>query len=103
MNWFLLIIGICIATVYSYFILPKKSSSNPTIRFTLYPFLYNSMILLPISKDKVLHIHHWTLFFLIMLFIPNPIIFGFSLTMVIQGLSYDNCFEFIENRPKEYN
>ena len=57
-----ILIGLLVALFYSMFFLPKKTGCLPRINPTIYPILYNGMVLIPISKKKALHIHHWIIF-----------------------------------------
>ena len=97
------IIGLLLSIIYSYIVLPKKEKESPKINPTLYPIIFKGMIMIPISKEKCFHIHHWivNLFILITsLFIYIPkIIIGFSLGLFLQGLSYKDRFQFIINNP----
>tara|TARA_B100001093_G_scaffold520256_1_gene613987 strand:- start:6099 stop:6404 length:306 start_codon:yes stop_codon:yes gene_type:complete len=98
-----LVVGLLLAVIYSYFILPKKEQEEPKIKITLFPIMYNGMVMIPISKEKCFHIHHWIIYFLIFIlsfFVNIPeIIVGFSIGLFLQGLSYDDCFEFVANNP----
>ena len=98
-----LLVGFLLAVLYSYFILPKKEKSNPKINITFFPIMYNGMIMIPISKEKSFHIHHWIIYFLIFIlsfFVNIPeIIIGFSIGLFLQGLSYNDSFRFIVNNP----
>jgi len=97
------IIGFLLSMIYSYLVLPKKEKKAPKINPTIYPIIFKGMIMIPISKEKCFHIHHWiiNLFILIIsLFIYIPkIIIGFSLGLFLQGLSYNDRFHFIINNP----
>ena len=98
-----IITGLLLSIIYSYIFLPKKEKEPPTISPTLYPIMFKGMIMLPISKKKCFHLHHWiiNLFILIVsLFIYIPrIIIGFSIGLFLQGLSYKDRFHFIINNP----
>lgn len=93
------ILGLLLSIIYSYLVLPKQEKEAPKISPTLYPIIYKGMIMIPISKEKCFHIHHWviSLFILIIsLFIYIPkIIIGFSLGLFLQGLYYKDRFNFI--------
>ena len=97
------ILGIIISIIYSKIFLPKQAGGNPTPNPTCYPFLYRGMFIIPYSKEKALHIHHWILFticFLVSLIIPGSDWFmWFSLGMLIQGLTYPDCFDIICPNP----
>ena len=98
-----LIIGLLLSIIYSYIVLPKKEKDSPKINLTIYPIVFKGMIMIPISKEKCFHMHHWiiNLFILIIsLFIYIPkLIIGFSLGLFLQGLSYKDRFHFIINNP----
>lgn len=98
-----LLLGILFGLIYSKNILPKEHNNNPKICFTLNSFLYKSMIIIPISKKKALHIHHWFIYSIILLyslfFKISDIIKGFSFILIIQGLLYKDCMHFICKNP----
>lgn len=106
-NYILLFIkfflGIGLSIIYSYFILPKKSGSNPSIKITLYPILYNGMVIIPFNHDKAIHLHHWIIYLFICIssfFINIPIIIiGFSAGLFIQGITYNDSLNIICNNP----
>ncbi len=98
----LLIYGIILALIYSENFLPKKEGNSYTKSFTLYPIFFQGKILISINENKVFHIHHWLIFFIISLSVKNYFLFGFSIFMTFQGLIYRDCFKFIENKPKNY-
>ena len=73
------------------------------IDITIYPLLYNGIIIVPINKKKATHVHHWIIFLFILIlsfFINIPeIIIGFSLFLFIQGICYNDRFEIITKNP----
>lgn len=98
-----IIIGIILGYIYQKLILPKKSKNNPKINITFYPLLHNGMIIIPYNNRFAIHIHHWLIYSFILLlniyiYIPD-IIGGFSFILTVQGLYYDDCFEFITYNP----
>ena len=103
MNYQLLILGSLIAMMYSYVFLPKhEGEAAGSNILTLYPFMYEGKIIIPLSNDKVLHVHHWLIYLILVFFIQNYIFLGFAFTMIIQGLTYRDCLNFIEERPYGY-
>ena len=59
--------------------------------------------MIPISKSKVIHVHHWILgaFGLLVIFqggTLNSILGGFCLGLVLHGLRYEDAFEVIKNQ-----
>lgn len=94
------IIGLLIALFYSMFFLPKKTGYLPRINPTLYPILYNGMILIPLSKERALHVHHWIIYLILLILLyflkSFGIIFGIVLGLFIQGLLYKDSFNIIE-------
>ena len=96
-------IGITNSLLYSYFILPMKKNTPPKINPTIYPIMYQGMIILPYTNKKAIHIHHWILYCIICFsycFYNIPIIvIGFSSGLFIQGLTYNDRFSFICENP----
>jgi len=99
----LFFIGLILSKVYSYFILPKKCNENPKINPNFYPIMFKGMLIVPITKKKALHIHHWLIYLFICfsgLFFKIPkIIMGFSFGLLVQGLLYKDCLKFICDNP----
>ena len=93
--------GLIIAVIYSYLILPRQSGGIPKYKYTLYPIFNKSRIIIPISKKKAFHIHHWIICLNILIFKKNinPIIFGFLFGLFIQGLFYTDAFVIIKQNP----
>ena len=68
---------------------------------------YNSMIIIPISKNKAIHLHHWIFLSIIVLFLNKyfknkkllEILIGFFLGLIIQGLTYNDAYDFIIQNP----
>ena len=96
-----LIAGICIGIIYC-IIMFNTCGKKPNIcinrKFKLLNFLEikNSSLYI---KDY--HIHHWCIFilisFLMYMYGSNYyIIYGFSLVLILQGLSYADRFEFMK-------
>ncbi len=61
------------------------------------------MIIIPYNNKFAIHIHHWLIYSFILLlniyiYIPD-IIRGFAFILTVQGLYYDDCFEFITYNP----
>jgi hypothetical protein len=109
----LLILGIVLAIVYSILFLPnREGGAAGSKKLTFYPFMYEGKIAIPISDDQILHVHHWIIYLILIILILSLkrflsdqvyyILLGFAATMVIQGLSYSDCFDFIEKRPDGY-
>jgi hypothetical protein len=100
---FLFIIGLVLAYFYSIFILPKNMGSIPTINPTIYPLLYEGMLIIAYNNTKAIHIHHWVLCLLFCIsgiFFDIPkILIGFSIGLLIQGLTYKDSFNFIRTNP----
>lgn len=101
---YLFLFGLFVSCMFNAFMYPRLRRSNtyPHLQPTLYPILYRGMIHIPISTYKVLHIHHWLLYALVILSsffyeIP-PCILGFSVGLCIHGLLYKDAFQFIKKR-----
>ena len=99
----LIIIGLVISYIYSRIILPTDNGSVPIFKPTIYPLLYNGMIIIPYNNVDAVHLHHWLFYFficIISIFVYVPhIIIGFSFGLFMQGLSYDDCFNFVCVNP----
>ena len=97
------LIGLMLSYFYSKFILPSNTGNKPFISPTIYPILYQGMMIIPFNKDKAVHVHHWLIYlfiFIIGLILELPkIIIGFCLGLFIQGLNYDDKFSFIKKNP----
>lgn len=103
MNYHLLIIGSLAAIIYSYLFLPKHEGGTAgSDSFTVYPLMYKGNIKIPVSREKILHIHHWLIYLILICVMQNYIFLGFAFTMVIQGLTYKDCLCFLEDRPTDY-
>ena len=96
------IFGICLSILYVASVF-SPFSSIPRISFTRqickYPNirLKNGSIII-----NNIHMHHWAIFTLICILLwlfnkYNYTFFGFSLIMILHGLSYKDRFMFIEN------
>ena len=97
------IIGLFISFIYSFLILPNKEGSEPKINPTIYPILYKGMIIIPYNKAKAIHLHHWMWSFLIcvisMFICIPPFITGFSVGLFLQGIGYQDRWDFICINP----
>ena len=99
----LILIGILISSIYSFYILPKNEGSTPSINPTIYPFLYKGMVIIPYNRKNAIHLHHWMIYLFIIIIsiiydIPQ-IITGFSIGLLLQGISYKDRFNFIRSNP----
>ena len=86
-----LLIGLIISIIYSILVLPEKCGFNPKLSFTLYPLISKGMVIIPISKEKAIHIHHWIIAALIILFFNKyliTIIWFFAFLAGIKANSY---------------
>jgi len=100
---YLFFFGLVLSYFYSKLVLPRNIGNQPLINPTIYPILYRGMLIIPFNKTQAIHIHHWLFYLLICiigLFLEIPkIIIGFSLGLFIQGLIYEDRFNFIEKNP----
>ena len=100
---YLFIIGLLLSYFFSILILPSNEGDEPSISPTIYPLFYEGMIFIPISKTKALHIHHRLIYLLIgiigVFFNFPKIIIGFCAGLFIQGITYEDSFNFIEKNP----
>ena len=98
----LIIYGLFLSIIYSNLFLSKKTFEYPSIKFTQYPLIYNSMIIIPYNNYKAIHIHHWIIYliiFIINYYKSNKILQGFSIGLFVQGLQYTDRFIFFCNNP----
>lgn len=99
----LYVCGISLSIIYNYLILAKKEGDHPKWNPTLYPILYNGMVIVPISSKNALHIHHWVFYISILCVSPliyiHPVCLGFSSGLALQGLTYKDRFELVCNNP----
>ena len=95
-----MILGLISSIFYSLCIM-NKEKEPPNICITIYPILYQGMIIIPISEKSAIHIHHWILYsFLLLFYIFIDIeVIGFMIGMIVQGLSYRDRFHIIEKNP----
>ena len=91
-----LVVGLLISFVYSRWVLPRNEGAHPKINPTLPPILYEGMVIVPYDAVSAVHLHHWVWYLLVCVIsvfthVPD-ICVGFSLGMVLQGISYaDSC------------
>ncbi len=97
MEYFL--VGLVISIIYCIIILPEKSGCKPNLTFNLFPIIYDGMLIIPISDKKALHIHHWIIASLIILFFNKylvTILWFFGFLAGIKVNSYiSSIFSFI--------
>lgn len=101
------ILGFFLSIIYSLILLPRRSGNPPKMNITIYPILYNGMIIIPISKNKAIHLHHWIFLSIVVLFLKKyfknknllEILIGFFLGLIIQGLTYNDAYDFIIKNP----
>jgi hypothetical protein len=95
--------GLLISFVYSFLILPNNEGTEPVINPTIYPLIYQGMVIIPYNKVNAIHLHHWLIYFficVISMFYYIPEIFvGFSLGLFIQGITYKDSFNIICDNP----
>lgn len=88
--------GIFLSVLYRYFVLAYKTGDEPKVNPTIYPILYRGMIIVPISSNTAIHIHHWILYLSILcmsrFMYIHPICIGFSAGLTFQGLTYSDRF-----------
>ena len=99
----LFVAGLILSIIYSYIILPKECDDEPKINPNFYPIMFKGMLIVPITKKKALHIHHWIIYLFIYflsfyIYIPKLIV-GFSLGLFLQGILYKDCLNFICDNP----
>ncbi len=101
------LLGTYLSLIYSYLFLPVEVNELPKIKLTIYPFVWQGMVIIPFSKKQAIHIHHWVIHLLLFYIINKlslpTILSGFTFGLFIQGLSYPDHFSFIEKNPFESN
>ena len=95
----MILYGFLLSQIYAYFVLPKEEGQPPRIQPTLYPILYKGMVIIPYSKNKAIHVHHWIIYFIVCLFNIPDFFRAFFFGLYFQGLLYDDCIEFIRENP----
>ena len=100
-NLGMFMIGLCVALAYSIIVLPSKNGDSPKISLTIEPILYNGMLIIPISEDQALHLHHWIVYACFLPFVNFiPVAFWtFCLILTVQGLFYDDAFKIFVKNP----
>jgi len=101
--FFSTLLGLTISLIYCKTCLKQEENTIPKIKLTIYPMLYNGMIIIPYNRTSAIHCHHYIpysfLFIGLYYYDTLPLIQGFCLGMTFQGLLYDDCFEFRCNNP----
>ena len=104
--------GLLISLIYIYIILPRNEGGIPKFSPTIKPFVYMGMIIIKLTNEYAIHIHHWIIC-LILIFVifnlnikkykyiskyKNGII-GFLTGLTIQGLTYKDRFNILIRNP----
>ena len=85
---FLFLTGVGVGLVYIYNILPSQAGKPPKICPTIYPVMHRGMVIVPVTKQVAVHLHHWILYLLILAIFYsnlNSSVRGFLLTLIVQG------------------
>jgi len=92
-------VGALIAIIFINVNFGNKAGSPPTLAFNWYPYIRNGSIFI-----NDIHLHHWCICFVLLVFLipiqttnKNPfllIINGLLFTLLIQGLLYEDRFDF---------
>lgn len=94
-----ILLGVLLALFHTS-LLPNRSYDNPVITVNIRPVIYNSMIIVPISRDSALHLHHWVIYsFLILAGPSHRFLAVYYLFLVVQGLTYTDRFHFLVPNP----
>ena len=92
-------IGFFIAFVYTLVVFVKRP---PSLHPTLYPFMYKGSIVLPISPQYAIHMHHWIYCSLIAAVcyssIPDDVL-TFLISMSVQGIRHTGAFDILVKNP----
>lgn len=97
-----IIYGAFTAFVYCYIFLHDNKEEDPYIKLTLWPFIYCSMIMIPIWNERAIHIHHWMIYLFVLVAYSKSIplfLVGFLIVMLINNLKYEYSFNVITYNP----
>ena len=93
------IIGGLIAIIFININFGNKAGTPPTLAFNWYPYIRDGSFYI-----NNMHIHHWLICFILLIFLgplqiknKHPILLitnGILLSLIIQGLLYEDCFDF---------
>lgn len=90
--------GLFLAILYSWYVLPPVAGLPPKWQPTIRPFLVRGTVLVPVSRTHQIHMHHWVcysvLLILLFRFLPRVIV-GFFVGLIVQGLTYEDRFQFV--------
>ncbi len=92
-------LGILGAATYSAIVLPRAPHMPPAVAPTLRPFLYRGMVMIEVSEDLAIHVHHWIIYGAILCLRVHPVVSGFCLAMCLQGFLYSDRFELFVPSP----
>ena len=99
------LLGVALGCAYARWGLGREAGSTPRLRPTVWPFLYRGMVLIPLPghTERALHLHHWLLYALALPYLaPHPVAWGAALSLVGQGLQYEDSLQFVVPRPTHY-
>lgn len=95
--------GVSLALVYITAVLPVRTGETPAIKPTFYPVMFQGMIVVPVTRNTAVHVHHWVIYSALLLFcreILGPLGFGFCLTLAVQGfVTYQDRLQFMQKNP----
>lgn len=116
----MILLGFILGLIFAAFFYPNKSGGKPLISPTVYPFMCNGSIIIPVGSRFAFHIHHWIIFSFVLLlyfafiephqkmfedrkkkhfFVWISIAVGFVFAMIIHGLFYKDCLHIIVENP----
>lgn len=99
---FFAILGILLSIAYAQVILPRNTGEKPKLSLTIWPFFYQGMVIVPMSHEKAVHIHHWIIYALFLLLLYNKLntcLRFFCFGLMVQGLMYKDAFCLLEKNP----
>jgi hypothetical protein len=90
-------IGLIASILYCRYILPRSCNEKPTIQFSVYPIIYQGMVIIPVYS-KACHIHHWIIYSILACFVDGWL-YVFCVVLTLQGLSYKDAFTIVVENP----
>ena len=113
--------GLALAYRYCTWMFTQEKQS-PRVQPSIYPIMYEGMLIIPLNNTTAVHIHHWMVYSVVLMACMVEIMFnleeqyylyqplnpywscvfcgiGWSIGMVYHGLHYSDCFQVLESNP----